>query len=114
MSNPELNNLIQDACASCHMPMARTPSVFRRSDNIIFADGFLNSNNDFSAIAIDGTSCMLCHQIESGRLGEPECFDGKYGVDSSIPAGERINYGPYELPPNFTTIMNSAPGFLPF
>jgi len=105
--------VIQDTCTTCHNPMARTTSKIDGNLGVLLGDGYLNPENELHLLGIDGTSCTLCHQIESDHFGEHESFDGGFVVDASLPPGERLNYGPYEIMDNFVTIMQSTSGFIP-
>jgi hypothetical protein len=113
LSNPDYNEIIQDKCTTCHTPMARTTRDFEGDVGILLDDGFLNSENDLHVLAMDGISCTLCHQITSTHLGEEESYDGGYVVDSTLPKGERENYGPYDVSEENVILMQSTSGYAP-
>ena len=64
-------------------------------------------------LAADGVSCAICHQIADDRLGTPESFTGGFVVDTSLGAGERPAFGPFDVDRGRTRIMQSATGFEP-
>jgi len=113
LSNPAYDAIIQDKCATCHMPMAHTAAAFSGEDSVMLDLGYSNPDNPAHTFAMDGVSCTLCHQIEPEKLGEDESYDGGFVIDAQLPAGERINYGPYDSPPGLARSMQSTAGFIP-
>jgi hypothetical protein len=111
--NPELRSVIEDKCATCHMPMARTTILARGREAEVLDGGLINPENDLHALAMDGVSCTLCHQIEEDQLGNPASFSGGYVIDLETPMGERVNFGPYPVGQGAANIMQSASGFIP-
>ncbi len=87
--NPHLKDVIEDKCASCHMPMAYTQADTDGTSTLILDDGFLNEANPLNEAAMDGNSCTLCHQIVDPELGT-------YHIDTSTDSPDRLLYGPYE------------------
>jgi hypothetical protein len=87
--NPQLKEVIEDKCASCHMPMAYTQADTDGSSTLMFDEGFLNESNPLNEAAMDGNSCTLCHQIVDPELGT-------YHIDTSTDSPDRLLYGPYE------------------
>ena len=110
---PELQPIIEDTCASCHMPMGHFTATAAGENNQIFEDGLLNPDHQLSSLAMDGVSCTLCHQIEDNNLGEEESFNGGFSINAQLPAGERLNYGPFEVSAEDVETMQSASGFIP-
>jgi len=108
---PALKAAIEDACATCHMPMARTQAVSDGKTVSVLGNGFINPSNDLNKAAIDGNSCTLCHQIQAAKLGQPDTFDGKYQIDTSTSAPNRIEFGPFFNP--LAGPMQSVVGFTP-
>jgi len=113
LHNPDYDEIIQDKCTTCHMPMARTTQVFAGGKGVLLDDGFANPENDMHILALDGVSCTLCHQIENLGLGEEESFDGAFAIDDVLPAGERASYGPYKATDENVILMRSASGYVP-
>lgn len=110
---PELQPVIENTCSRCHMPMGQFTKSAVGGGSQIFDDGLLSLENDLHSLAMDGVSCTLCHQIEDEELGEEESFSGGFGVDTLLPAGDRINYGPFDVSAEDMDTMQSASGFVP-
>lgn len=109
---PSLKGAIEDACATCHMPMARTQAAADGNTVAILGDdGFLNPSNQLNKAAMDGNSCSLCHQIQAANLGQSGSFEGKYQIDTSTSAPNRIEFGPFANP--LQTPMQNVVGFTP-
>jgi hypothetical protein len=113
LDNPDYQAVIEDKCATCHMPMARLTAVVSGSEGQILGEGFLNSEHQWHTLAIDGVSCTLCHQIRETGLGQPDSFSGGFVIDTDLPAGERLTFGPYRVGKNLVQTMQSASGFIP-
>jgi len=104
-----LRNEIEDTCAICHMPMARTQAVANGTTVAIFDDGFLSPANGLHLAAMDGVSCTLCHQITNGNFSAPG--DGNFVIDTSTTTPDRAVYGPFD---NLQTMpMRNQVGFTP-
>ncbi len=113
LRNPDYDEIIQDKCTICHMPMARTTQVFGGGSGVLLDDGFSNPEHALHTLAVDGVSCTLCHQIEALGLGEESSFDGGFAIDDTAPVGERVSYGPFKVIDQDTSLMGSASGYLP-
>jgi hypothetical protein len=111
--NPDYDEIIQDKCTTCHMPMARTTQVFAGGKGVLLDDGFANPENPLHILALDGISCTLCHQIDPQGLGEEDSFDGAFTIDNTKPTGERTTYGPFEVSDENVILMRSASGYIP-
>ncbi|MCZ7540992.1 MAG: hypothetical protein M5U29_14010 [Anaerolineae bacterium] len=110
---PQYAEIIEDKCALCHTPMAHFSAVQAGASTRLFEGGFLSAEHAAHALAMDGNSCTLCHQIEDVALGEPESFSGRYTIDAELPAGERLNYSRFAVSEQGTAIMQGASGFIP-
>src|SRR6185503_14048865 len=66
---------------------------------------------DEAALALDGVSCSLCHQIQPEGLGTEASFSGGFRVDSVTAPGERRVFGPFETDPGRLRVMHSASSF---
>lgn len=110
---PQLAGVIEDKCATCHMPMARTTAALQGELGLMLDDGFLNPDHPLHALAMDGNSCTLCHQIEPDTLGEEASFSGEFVIDPDYPAGERPSYSRFEVADNYSMVMQAASGFVP-
>ena len=113
LKNPAYQEVIEDKCATCHTPMARTTQAIDGESSALLDDGLFAVENPLHWLAIDGVSCTLCHQIEAGNLGQPESFSGHYEIDDETPAGERLNYGPFPVTEANAQLMKMSSGFEP-
>lgn len=106
-----LASVIEDTCAKCHMPMARTQATVNGDATRIFGNsGFTSDKNNLHEAAMDGVSCTLCHQIDPANIGADDSFSGGYAVDTSTSAPQRPIYGPYTNP--VTNPMLNLGGYL--
>jgi hypothetical protein len=102
---------IEDECATCHMPAAKVIAqaagerarIFRADDKHAAATG--------DAMARDGVSCTVCHQISAERLGSPESFNGRFALASPLPNGQRRAFGTFAPDAGRSRIMHSVTGF---
>jgi hypothetical protein len=103
---------IENECSLCHMPMAHVQSRAAGGMEKIFANLGRGALGPRAALAQDGVSCSVCHQIEADKLGKPESFVGGFVVDTT---GKRPRkaMGPYEVKPALAHLMASATNFSP-
>lgn len=113
LSNPSLQPLIEDKCATCHMPMTRTSTAAAGGEGAVLDSGFSDPEHPMHSLAMDGVSCTLCHQIRPDESGEESSHSGGYKVSHDLPADERESFGPYPPGPGAVQIMQSASGFVP-
>lgn len=113
LSSPDYQAVIEDKCATCHMPMARSTAAANDQKGQVLEDGFLNPENKLHFFGGDGVSCTLCHQVEEKNLGEVTSFSGGYQINFDLPSGERLNYGPYPVDGAQIAIMQGSSGFIP-
>jgi hypothetical protein len=114
VDHPDAADDIEDECATCHMPMARTKARTENRPGRIFAHlsiGVRAGEDD--RLAADGVSCTVCHQIGPERLGTRESFNGKFMLAQPTAAGERRMFGPFDIERGRQTIMRSATGMTP-
>lgn len=109
--NPELQEVIEEKCVTCHMPMATTQALVDGLPVSGLDDGFFTTENSYHAAAIDGVSCTLCHQVTEENLGTMEGFSGHYVIDTATVAPDRIIYGPYQN--SVTMPMQMHSGYIP-
>ncbi len=109
--NPELHEVIEQKCVTCHMPMATTQSLVESLPVAGLNDGFYSLEHPYHAAAIDGVSCTLCHQVTEENLGTMEGFSGHYVIDTSSNPPNRMIYGPYQNP--VTMQMQMHTGYTP-
>ena len=112
-AHPELRQTIEELCSRCHMPMAHFTAGVRQSSSAILDDGFSDPESDLYALAMDGVSCSVCHQIREDGLGLPESYNGGFVIDSELPEGERLAFGPYTIDEGQSDIMVAGSGYLP-
>jgi hypothetical protein len=93
--------------------MARFTATTEGGTAAILDQGYLDPQNAKHSLAMDGISCTLCHQIQPDNFDSAESFSGHYQIDSEIPAGERVIYGPYGSQPDLAKIMQGVSGFIP-
>ena len=114
MDHPEAAALIEDKCSRCHMPMAsvvarsagRTGSVF---ENLPVG----GSDGSEAALAADGVSCSVCHELADAGLGSEESFTGGFEVGEVARPEDQLVYGPFEPDSGSVHIMRSATGLRP-
>jgi hypothetical protein len=114
IEHPQARVAIEDECSACHMPMTRYAAKASGHEGAVFA--FLAAATPADPerlLAADGVSCTVCHQIGPERLGERASFTGGFHVDTAMPAGARRIFGPFDIDPGRSRIMQSASGFVP-
>lgn len=114
MEHPGHRAAIEDKCATCHMPMAHFTARVHGGEGAVFAHlpiapGF----TDEDAMAADGVSCSLCHQITPDKLGTADSFTGGFMIETQKALGERNVYGPYLVDEGRSRVMGSSSHVLP-
>ena len=109
--NPALRAIIEDKCATCHTPMARTQAKITDTPVALLDGGFLATEHPLHNAAADGVSCTLCHQIEDRNLGEKDGFSGHYSIDGTTSPPDRLAFGPFPDP--VERVMRNRVGFTP-
>jgi hypothetical protein len=112
LANPAYQAVIEDKCATCHMPMARFTQAAGGGQGQIFG-GLDDPENALHALAVDGVACTLCHQIEETDLGQPSNFSGGYVINTDLPQGERLSFGPFPVGRARADLMQASSGFVP-
>jgi hypothetical protein len=114
LDHPESGDAIQDECSKCHMPMARFTSNANGHAGSVFANlGAGAADPAMAALAQDGVSCSLCHQILADNLGQASSLVGGFHVDTATPLDQRQVFGPFTIDEGRQEIMRSATGFRP-
>jgi len=111
LDHPDYQAVIEDKCITCHMPMAHFTAIASGKEGRLLEDGFLDPQNEQHTLAMDGVSCTLCHQIREAGLGQPSSFSGGFVIDTDLPAGERLIFGPYPISEEQTAMMQAASGY---
>lgn len=111
--HPALQEVIEDKCATCHMPMGRTTAVAQGDKPAVLEAGMLSPDHPLHVLAMDGVSCTLCHQIQPSPSDISATFSGGYVIDLEAPQGERPAFGPFDVPPGQASVMQVSSGFAP-
>lgn len=113
IDHPTHSAAIQDECAACHMPMAQKIAHASGGTGEVFAHlPIAAAGSPVKALAADGVSCSVCHQISSERLGTRESFNANFVLKPTPADGARVIFGPYRIDAGRKTIMRSASGFV--
>ncbi len=114
IDHPQAQAAIEDECSICHMPMTTFPARAAGGKGRIFdyLPGGRAGDAD-GALAADGVSCTVCHQLSATRLGDPATFTGKYVIDVAAADAGRRAFGSFAIDPGRTRVMQSGSGFTP-
>ena len=114
IDHPKAADEIEDECAVCHMPMARTTAAAQKQRGQVFAHLPVGEAGSHEALlAADGVSCTACHQITPKLLGTRGSFSGGYSIDLAARPEQRALFGPFAVESGRVRIMHSATGFRP-
>jgi cytochrome c551/c552 len=114
LEHPPAGAAIENECAACHMPMARFEAKARGMEGRVFAHlPVYRKASEQDALAADGVSCSMCHQIRSDNLGTRESFTAGFVVDVTSPSGKRSVFGPFDVDEGRASVMRSSAGFRP-
>jgi hypothetical protein len=109
IDHPAAQTAIEDTCSTCHMPMARFDAARAGRDGEVFAN--LATAAPQHALAVDGVSCTVCHQIAAEGLGEHSSFDGGFRLEPVRDV--RVAFGPHDVDAGRQAVMRSAASFAP-
>ncbi len=98
--HPEKAGEIEALCLRCHAPMAHHEA--RLED---YEPESIESC-EIDALAQDGVSCTICHQVQPDQLGTEKSFSGHLQIEPG-----RVVFGPYENPN--VGMMRGTTGFTP-
>ena len=110
IDHPESAAVIEDECASCHMPMSRYHAKARGERGQVFAHLASPPASDSDHEALDGVSCSLCHQISPQNLGTDASFNGGFVVAAPAGAVPRPEFGPFDIDAGLQQVMRSSSG----
>lgn len=114
MDHPEASAEIQDECSACHMPMARYEAKASGRKGQVFAHlPVAPGAGGETALAHEGVSCAMCHQILPDGLGTAASFTAGFAIDEDTAKGGRQIFGPFEITAGRKHVMNSASLFEP-
>jgi len=105
---------IEDECAACHMPAAQKTARAAGGKGGVFAHlpiAAKAGESELGALAADGVTCTVCHQIAADRLGTRDSFNGNFTVAPPLENGVRRVFGPFEIDAGRRRIMHSVSGF---
>jgi hypothetical protein len=114
--HPTLGAAIQDECSKCHMPMATTTAHAAGHEGEVFKHFNVDDPSVSmaeTALALDGVSCSLCHQVQSTYLGQRRSLVGGFVIDTQTEPGNRHEFGPYAVDRGRARLMQSASHLLP-
>jgi hypothetical protein len=112
--HPKAAREIEDECSICHMPITRYVAMLSGRPGQIFTHLPFQADARQGRAAADGVSCSVCHQIGTERLGTRESFNGGFVIDPPDAAGNRPEYGPYQVDAGHVRVMRSSTeGFQP-
>jgi len=112
IDHPQASATIEDECSACHMPMTRFQSrADGRAGEIFSHLAGSPPQSGADPLAIDGVSCSLCHQLQNGGPGLEH--DGEFRIDLTRSWGDRLVFGPYDIPAPLARVMQSSAGFVP-
>jgi hypothetical protein len=114
IEHPQAAEVIENTCSRCHMPMANVVARQGGGMGSVFANLPVGgSTAPGAALAADGVSCSVCHQITPEGLGEESSFEGGFVISPDAPPEGRPVYGPFEPDAGGAGIMHSATTFRP-
>ncbi len=114
LDHPDAAADIEAECSICHMPMARYTAHAGGGRGEVFANLPVGrSPTPLAALAGDGVSCTLCHQILPDGLDSRESLVGRFAIDERTAWGERKIFGPFEVTDGHARVMSSAALFVP-
>ena len=114
MDHPQSEAEIEDNCATCHMPMARLTAASEGQQARVFPQLVHGGTATVAtALAQDGVSCSICHQIRADNFGMPSSFSGGFVIDTAKRSQDREIFGPFAVDRGRQSVMRSATRFVP-
>jgi hypothetical protein len=110
LDHPESKAEIEDACADCHMPMARYKAKQQGKLGEVFAHLPFDEDPKKNADAEDGVTCSICHQITPQNFGKRESFNGGFLVGTPSSPADHPEFGPFAIPDGQARIMQTSTG----
>ncbi len=83
--NPQYQSLIETKCTSCHAPLGHFAAFHQGADSYSIAELVVDS------IALDGGSCLACHQQSEVGLGDTHSGELHFETD-------KVAFGPFPSP----------------
>jgi hypothetical protein len=114
LDHPSARAVIEDECSACHMPMARFLANHGGGHGEVFTNLPAGvSTAPHAALAADGVSCALCHQITPEGLGTRGSFNARFKVAGAAPGAVPHIYGPFDVDAGRMRLMRSVSGYDP-
>lgn len=114
LDHPTHQSDIEHECSACHMPADRYLAKIAGKHGAVFANLPVGASAaPGAALAADGVTCSLCHQIANDGLGVRSRSNGGFTILTSPPGSSPTIVGPFEVDAGRTRIMHSAAGFSP-
>lgn len=110
MEHPESKAEIEDACADCHMPMARYEAKQKGKLGEVFAHLPFDHDAKKNASAEDGVTCSVCHQITKQNFGTRESFNGGFAIETPQSKDNHPEFGPFVIQNAQASIMQTSTG----
>jgi hypothetical protein len=110
MDHPESKAEIEDACADCHMPMARYEAKQKGKLGEVFAHLPFDRDPKKNAAAEEGVTCSVCHQIAKQNLGTRESFNGGFVIETPQTKDDHPEFGPFLIQNAQASIMQTSTG----
>jgi hypothetical protein len=115
VDHPGAARHIEDECSACHLPAAnRAARAAGRQGEVLSHAAALAgaaAAGPDAALAADGVTCTVCHQIAADGLGTRESFNGRFAVAAPLAGGSRPAFGPFTTDTGRRRIMHSVTGF---
>jgi hypothetical protein len=92
------------------MPASRYEEKERGQLGQVFAHLPFDEDPKKNAIAEDGVTCSVCHQIGTRNLGQRASFNGGFIVESPPSKDEHPEYGPFAIENGLAHVMQTSTG----
>ncbi|MBO0799968.1 MAG: hypothetical protein J2P31_14200 [Blastocatellia bacterium] len=114
IDHPSASAEIQNECSRCHMPMAYYEAHLQGKKSEVFSHLPFDPDKRADAMAADGVSCSICHQISKQNLGTRASFVGNFIIDPPDAQGQHAEHGPFDIDAGHQRVMKSSTGgFVP-
>ncbi|HLH07411.1 MAG TPA: hypothetical protein VKW78_09245 [Terriglobales bacterium] len=101
---------VEDECSICHMPIPRYLAKLQGQDGQIFSHIPFNADKKEGALAEDGVTCTVCHQVTKEKLGAPASFNGGFVIAPPESKMDHPEYGPFQIDAGRTRVMDTSTG----
>ncbi|MDO9085071.1 MAG: hypothetical protein Q7U53_02585 [Anaerolineaceae bacterium] len=109
--SPQYAEAIEEKCATCHAPMALFTNHAKGESTILLGQqGILAEEHPLYALAVDGVSCSVCHQIPENPADNLR-HSGDLGIDLNLSAAERLIFGAFPISEQNVALMKAASDF---